>query len=87
MVNGERTEGRYVLGKQDGEYRAWYANGKQKLVGHYLADREHGERKEWHADGRLNFEAVYIDGKQVSVRTFDSKRPDLPPVVTSTGIK
>ena len=49
--------------KQDGVWKTWYPNGKQKQQVSFKNGKRHGTSTEWDDKGKKLFEAEYADGK------------------------
>lgn len=69
--DGTRTINRIRYGKDDGELRSWWPNGRLQLQKTFVAGKPHGTSSAWRQDGSLAYEDTYDNGKLVSSRRFD----------------
>jgi antitoxin component YwqK of YwqJK toxin-antitoxin module len=57
------SEEHYVKGKEDGVWKYWYPNGKQRQQISLKMGVRHGVTTEWDDKGEKRFEATFADGK------------------------
>lgn len=57
------SEEHYVKGKEDGVWKYWHPNGKQKQQLSLKQGVRHGATTEWDDKGEKRFEANFVDGK------------------------
>lgn len=70
-ANGQQaTEITYVDGMRDGVETRWYESGVKRFEGRFSKNQLIGVFEEWHSNGRLKSEAIWKDGKRVSIREW-----------------
>ena len=70
-ANGEQaTEIAYLNGMRDGVETRWYESGVKRFEGRFSKNQLVGVFEEWHPNGRLKSEAIWKDGKRVSIREW-----------------
>jgi len=71
--NGKpRTEARYVGGRRDGDYRAWYQDGTPWYAGRDSLAVPMDTLQYWHPGGQVKSISVYLRGKPISLETWDT---------------
>ena len=70
-ANGQQaTEITYIDGMRDGVETRWYESGVKRFEGRFSKNQLVGVFEEWHPNGRLKSEAIWKDGKRVSIREW-----------------
>lgn len=59
-----QSEGSYVNGKKNGEWKTYYPSGKLASHGLYINDKPSGEWLYFHEGGGLSVQGVYVDGQR-----------------------
>ena len=69
--NGQkRIEGTFKNGVRDGEWNAWFADGKLWSRGHFKDGKENGLKTVWHPNGQKYYEGEVKNNERTGIWKF-----------------
>ena len=70
-LDGSRSETEYFEGEIHGTQRAWHPNGKLHIERQWAYGNRNGRDRGWYPDGKPMYDAINVDGKELSGKSWD----------------